>query len=838
MSAESLILRGELRGEKKLYILAALTTAFATAALTLVLSIGDTFERSFASSAKTLLGGDISVRLRQRDFTADELKWLRENSLNSSLIRTAGVLAISGDNSQMTRVKAADSAYPLYGELRLQNGDANDLQNLLNASSDESGIYPAAVDGGLLELLNLSIGDTFQAVGLTLRIADIVTQEPDPDERVWMSAPLILTGSRAADDGHLSGSGMLSSRYVRILLPENETTEEWQKRLSTAFPAADWQVRKSQRSLPGLRRFVSRMRNFLSIMSLAAMIIAGIGVGGAASAFLRARTRAIAVIKMLGGDSKLITRVYLKMAALFIVSGAIIGAFIGATLLFWFSPYLSSSLPLKLSPEWPWSALLKAIIVATAMGAAFIILPVLRAGRVNPLTLFKADDNDSTPLTKRDFLIGACLWTAVFVIIPLSYREKIAAIGILGAAAIIYALSVLCARFAGAAVFKTMPPAISWGLLAISRNRHQTASGIVSLSIGMALLIAILNMEGNFSARIDDTLRQQAPTFYLVGIQQGQEEELEKTLVAAVPNATLRSIPFIRGRIKSIGGRDADTIDAPDSLNWILNGSRGLTWTGDDGYIGASQVSEGTLWDKNEQRPQASFDAEAAEAFGMKLGDELVINILGEPLTVIITSLRDINWQSFDINFVIILDRRPFGSIPYSLMGTTFTPPKDESAAKLAVVRKFPNITPISTGAVFDMAQRLLKNISLLLQAAAIFMLIGAAPVVIAALMDGQRRRVRDAITLRLLGAPISSLIGKGLTEFATIAAVALLPALIFGMLASKLTVEHIFELEWQINRGSPLLVAAAGFILFSLIGSFSIAKWVRQPPLAVIRND
>lgn len=837
MSAEAKIFRSELRGEKHLYGLAALTTVFAAVALTLVLAVGDTFERSFAASAQTLLGGDVSVRLRQRDFSAAETAWLQQNSRALSAVQVAAALAVVGDNNQMVRIKFADSAYPLYGKLTLQNNDAVALQNLLAADAEAGGAYPVAVAEELLILLDLQIGDRFTAAGLTLRISDVVLQEPDPDQRLWMAVPLVLAGVKAATHSS-AGGNLLASRFIRVLLPAGVTDEAWMARLTAAFPDSEWRVRAAPQAMPSLRNFIKRMRNFLSLMSLAAMFTAGIGIGGATSAFLRARLRAISIVKMLGGNRRLIARVYLQIAALFVLGGGVAGTAIGAVLLFQVAPFLSASLPLSLTPQWPWAAMGKALFVTAAFAAAFVIPPVLRAGRSNPLTLFKAAGNeqDAPPYTRYDFIVNALVWAAVLLLIPLGWRVKIAAVGILSAAALIYGLSVLCAQLAGSVARRTVPP-ISWGLLAVSRNCRQTAGSVVALSIGMALLIAILNIQSNFVGRINDTLRRQAPAIYLLGIQEKQLPPLRQTLTEESPQARLRTIPFMRGRIKSLAGKKTETIKASPEYQWILSGDRGLTWT-DGGYIGASKVVAGTLWAKNESRPQASFEAAAAKEFGLKLGDSMELSILGRRLTTVITSFREADWQSFDVNFVVLLDRRPFGTAPYSMMGAAFLPPADEAKVKLAIARTFPNITPISLGTVFDLTQRLLRNVALLLQAAAVFILAGTIPVVVSSLMDSQRRRVQDAVTLRLLGAPRNALIIKGLAEFTAITAAALLPALIFGLLAAKLVVEILFELKWEINGGHPLLIAAAGASLFLLVGCFSIARWIRQPPLAVIRND
>ena len=868
------ILRCELRGEKRLFLLSALTTVVAVAALALVLAVGDSFNRSFADSAKALLGGDLAVRLSQRDFADNEIEWMRDNSARISKVRIAGALAVAGQRTHLVRIKSVDAAYPLYGALILEDEsvDADAVYDALSSTSstrspstlsttssttsstststsstttspsttsptDSPAPLPALISKELATLLTLQVGARFDAGGLSLQVAGIILKEPDPDSRIWMSAALVLVGDDAI--AALTAPGMLGRSVVRVQLRDGDTPQTWRARLDAAFPAADWRVREATSAMRGLRRFVERMRDFLSLMSLAAMLMAGLGVGRAAAAFLRARIRAIAVIKMLGGDARLIARVYLAIVFIFILGGALGGAFVGGALLFWAAPLLTPSLPITLAAEWPWSAMARALAAAMLLGAAFIVPPTLRFARVNPLALFNADavDNAVPRATRRDVLTAVLMCALAIVCIPLAPREKFALGVILLAAAAMHGAAMLCAAGGGRIAGKLRPP-WSWGLLAIARNRRRTATTVVSFTVGIALLIAALNMEGNFAARIDDTLRREAPAFYMLGIREDQHRELLNAITAIAPQARVRMLPFLRGRIQAIGGRNADDIDAPPSARWILRGDRGLTWSTAGDYLGASRVSAGAVWDESESRAQLSFDAEAAEELGVSLGDEFELTILGRRWSTVVTSFRDIDWQSFDINFTMILDRRPFGNAPYSLMAAVFVPPQSEAAIKLEVARNYPNVTPIATGAAFAIIKQLLEKMSLLLQAAAVFILLSGAPLIIAALLDGQRNRTREAATMRLLGAKRSLLIAKSAVEFSTMAAVALLPAVAFGLLAGKVVVENIFELTWRIGAGQPLLVALGGALLFLCAGVFSIAHWLRYPPLSLMRND
>ena len=129
MSPVRFVVRAELRGKKELFALAAAAMGFAAAVLALVLSLADSFEISFNQSARELLGGDMSVRLTQRDFAPKEMQWLRDNSEGFSLMRAARVLATANDNAVIARLKAVDDSYPLYGNFAVRDATKNAKNN-------------------------------------------------------------------------------------------------------------------------------------------------------------------------------------------------------------------------------------------------------------------------------------------------------------------------------------------------------------------------------------------------------------------------------------------------------------------------------------------------------------------------------------------------------------------------------------------------------------------------------------------------------------------------------------------------------------------------------------
>ena len=838
MSPTAILFRRELRGDKSLFIFAALTMMLATAALTLVLSLSHSFETSIKQQGGTLLGGDADIRLSQREFTAEERDWLRQNSAAVADMRLSRALALSGERTQLVRIKGVDKQYPLIGELPLVHpvADSAAVTEPLFSSGGEA--TPAYIGKNLADLLELEVGDSFTAGGLTLQVQNIIIVEPDPDPRLWAGAPLVLVAIDALTDDSFMRPGALVARHSRVLLPPAVALAEWEQQLADAFPDAGWRVRTPANSQGTVRRIATRMRDFLALAALAAILLTGIGCGNSLSAFLRARIRAIAVIKMLGGSAALIYRVYLLLAALFAVSGAVLGALAGYGLMFLVAPLLSVYLPTPLVAEWSTLTFLRALLTALAMTAAFALPPILRFARINPLTLFTADSGeDRIPSDSwRARLIMLAAFTLVALVLPLDWDKK-ALLGfiVLIAAALYY----LTLAFATVAQRLAPPLPLAWrlGLIAIARNRRQTAAGVMSLGVGICVLAAIINTESNFSARIDDTLRQQAPALYFIGIEPEQQQTLERLIKTDSAQASLRVIPFIRGRIQAIAGTPANEIDAPPGEQWILRGDRGLTWT-DGSYIGASRVSEGVLWDESVSGLQASFDDEAAHAFGISLGDTLELNILGEKVAAVITNFRAIEWQSFDINFAIILSGLPIEGLPHTLMGGAYLPPEKTVAAQKAIYGELPNIVSINTATVFDAIQKLLLRTAALLQTTALFLIFAGLPMIIATLIENRRRRLRTATTLRLLGTAKATIIQAGIAEFVVMALLAVVPAALLGALGGYVIVTTIFELEWQSEWPALLAITVGGALLFLLLGAADIVRTSRQAPFPLIRNE
>ena len=541
MRVELTIARREFRGDKRLFAMSALTAAMASALLAATLSLADVFQGAFNRESRALLGGDAAIRLSQRDFKPEELQWLQDNSRKMSRVNAARVLAAAENNAHLARVKSVDQNYPLAGKVELRNGEYNPA---MLAEKDPDGKWPAIVAPALLDLLEIQEDGLFSAAGLNLRVAGVLSREPDPDRRVWFGAPSVLIANQAMRESGLLGPGGVVERNARVLLPENETAENWRERLDQAFPENDWRARTPEQAAGGARRFVERMRKFLALASLAAMLVAGIGAGGAVAAFLRARMRAVAVLKMLGARAEVVQRVYLFLSLSFVLAGAAVGIVVGEAAVMLLSPRLSANLPFPLQAEWSWPAALRSFLMAGLTGLAFAAPPVARFARLNPAALFNAGgrEDDLPSPAPRDWMLAGGAAAGVTVLAPLEWSEKILMLYVALAAAGLWLLAMLLARGAEGLAPK-FRGAVRLGLLSVARNRRQAAGCVVSFGLGVAVLTATIDAEANFRQAISGALRAEAPTFYMLGAREHQLAPLEGELTKLDESASVRALP-------------------------------------------------------------------------------------------------------------------------------------------------------------------------------------------------------------------------------------------------------------------------------------------------------
>ena len=260
----------------------------------------------------------------------------------------------------------------------------------------------------------------------------------------------------------------------------------------------------------------------------------------------------------------------------------------------------------------------------------------------------------------------------VAVAIGLAYDQRIAAVFVVRRRS--WCSCCCAARLALMAARAHLPRARSTMLRLAVANIHRpgalTPTVVLSLGLGLALLVTVIEIDGNLRRQFMAALPEQAPSFYLHRHPVDRDRTLRRLRASSRRRrATLEHVPMLRGRIVSARGVKAEDIKPSPDAAWVLQSDRGITYAADSPE-GLALV-EGQWWAPDYRGPPlVSFEKKLADGLGLKLGDDVVVNVLGRNITATIANLRTVDWQSLGINFVLVFSPNAFAGAPHTHIAT------------------------------------------------------------------------------------------------------------------------------------------------------------------------
>ena len=824
----------ELRGGLVGLRLLGVCLILGVAALAGVGSLASAINAGLLERGQLLLGGDVEARLSSRFATADELARFEREGTVSEVIRLRAMAGkAGGEDRLLAEVKAVDARWPLVGAFRLEGGTPC-------SGSISACIAPgtAAIAPALAERLGLKAGDTLTIGAANLRIVGVTADEPDAAGEGFGFGPGVLIARSDVDATGLIQPGAQFRSLYRIILPASSDPATVAKKLEAAAPDAGFQFRDRSNGAPSTRRFVDRLGQFLTLVGLTALVVAGVGVAGGVSAYLGAKTKTIATLKTLGADTATIRATYLWQIGLVAFGAVAIGLAIGAATPWLVAQFAAASLPVPpvLVPQW--AALATAAAYGVLIALAFALWPLAQAARMPAARLFRSitERRDRPTFGMVATIVGAGL--AIIGITIINASDRLFVLGFIAAAltliGLLWALAALV-RWLAARAPRPKGTLARLALANLHRPGAPTRQLIVALGLGLTLFATLAVIETNFTGQINRTLPDRAPTFFVIDIPNDGIDGFKAMVDAKAPGAEMTIVPSLRGPVTAVKGVPASQIDAgPDA--WILRGDRGLSYAAD--FPPANTLVSGKWWPRDYAGPPLiSIDDDAAKALGLKIGDEITVSVLGVEITATIASTRKIDWQSLGFNFAILFAPGTLEAAPHGWMATLAVEPEAERAIQSGIAKQFPTASVVRVKDVLGQVAELLGQLSTAIRAAAGVTVAAGIAVLIGALAAGARARTYDAVLLKLLGATRGQVARATLAEYGLLALIVSGLALLLGGGAGWYVITQVFKLEWQpdwVPVVGTVLAGGAVTVLLGLAGSW---RALSARPNAVLRD-
>ena len=807
-----------------------------TAALAAIGTLTAAIERELASSGQELLGGDLEVEVWQRDLRPDELAALQEYGEVSGGFRLQA-MASTPDAAAPIELKAVDAKWPMFGTLVLADGRE------VGAPSGSD----AWIAEGALERLGIKVGDSFSVGTVTLTAAGVIKDEPDRLSEGFQLGPTVIVARGVpAEAGLLQPGALYQSKHRIAFADPGRDPETVEEELTEAFPEAGFDFRTRDRASPGADRFVRQMSDFLTLVGLAALVIAGIGIAGGVSSYLDQRRSSIATLKVLGATSADIVRIYALQIGAAALAGSLAGLLAGVAV----TPLLAGALQGLLPVESGFIIAPGPLALAGAYGLlvafAFAAAPLLRARTFPAMALMRSG---IVPLARdRRALLATGLGLAAICALALLTTDQPMLsggflIGAGGALVLLAGLGWAIQHFA-----RRLPrpanPLLRSAIANLHRPGAPTGALVTALGFGLAAFVLLAAVQSAIDGNIQSRVPREAPDYFVLDVPRDKEARFFELVEADFPDAAIRSVPTMRGAVLAYGPKDkmirvADLEEIPEGA-WALRGERGLTYA--DRVPPGNRVVAGKWWSPVHQgEPLVSIDKRLADATGLKVGDYLTIGILGVERTARIANLREIDWESMGFNFALVFSRNAISDAPHNLAATIDLPENADSAARgtllRALVKELPSSSVIEVGGILVEARNLLQQVSLATLAAAAVTVLAGLAVLMGAIAAARAARTYDTVMLRVLGASRRQILLLQLAEYGLLAGLLALVALALGGGLAWVVITRLFEFDWLPDWGQVLAVLGLGVALvlgFALAGSLPL---LRAKPARALRE-
>jgi len=833
----------ELRGGLGGFRVFVACMALGAAAIAGVGSLAHGISDGLAREGRVILGGDLSFTLIHREATRDERAFLDRRG-DVAVVATMRAMARTADGrSSLVELKAVDRAYPLFGAV------TSDPPGTLDAQLARRGdAFGALVDPALLARLGLRVGDRLSVGAATVELIATIVTEPDKLAGGLAFGPRLMISEDALRATGLLQPGSLVRWHYRLRLPAAKASEAAAQEIKAAaeqqLPSAGWDIRTHTNASPQLERNIERFTQYLTLVGLTALLVGGVGVANSVKHYLDGRRNVIATMKSLGATGGRVFAVYFAEVLMLASVGIAIGLVIGAALPYVLVALLGPIIPLPLAAALHPGELLLATLYGLLTATAFALWPLGRAHDAPVSALFRDEVAPERRAPRKRYVLATAAAVAAltaFAVVA-AYDRKIAAIFIVAALGV-FAMLRLVAVLVMMVARRVRRPRSTVLRLAVS-NIHRpgalTPTVVLSLGLGVALLVTVLEIDGNLRRQFTAALPEKAPSFFFLDIAAADSDRFDALVRAQAPQGKLERVPMLRGRIVSAAGVKAEDIKAPPNIQWVLQSDRGITF-GDDVPAG-SRVVEGKWWSADYTGPPlVSLEKKIADGLGIKVGDEITVNVLGRELTARVANLRALDWQSLGINFVLVYSPGTFRGAPVTHIATLTFPDGGTVAEETSLLKRlegaFPAITAVRVKDALDAIGQLVMNLVLAIRGASAVTLVAAALVLSGALAAGHRHRVYDAVILKTLGATRRQLIAAYALEYLLIGLATAAVGVAAGSLAAWRVIVDVMTLPfaWQ---GAPAATAAlaalAVTLVFGLIGTLTALS---RKPAPVLRN-
>ena len=804
--------------------------------LSAIFTIEDSLKKELNDNAKVLLGGDLEIDYNRNQGDLTLVNKVKEFSTVSQMIEFSTMLSTTGrekNKSLFTRIKTVDEKYPLYGEVIYEPEDAYERM--------QKEPKTILINESLSKTLKIKINDKVKVQDQSFIVVGIIKSVPDVSGFVAFG-DWALAGKQTLEILKLNGIGSFLNYEYKVKFKPSDNPEKIESKIKDIFKDDQKvKLRFPENSASGLKRIINNFSQFLSLVSISAMLIAGIGIANTLLSFINQNNMSIAVRKAVGfysGNIK--TLYYLQLLILlFIITVISYGSsFLIVPIA---DKYLSDGLGLNVYPKFSLINFIKIFIVGLLVLIIFSIPTISSIDQVKASNLFRnVFQNLQFYYSKKSVILSFILLSFLVLLFTLGSERPS------------YSLGYFLAFFVCLIVFFLLSKIIIYLLkkfnfisnisLKVSiKNITQTKSitpiTIMSLGLGVTLLLTLALVGTNFKREIARSIPDIAPDYFFVGIQKGEKKKFEQGVYKMNPDANIEIVPMVSSGIVKINGVNPNSYIKPDNDSyWVIGSERRSSWV--ENIPKDNPIIKGEWWDLSKPNQlQISLDAKVAKDFNIELGDIFTLNIYGREIDGEIVNFREVDYRDLSINFAMLFNPQFAKKIPHEYLATAkFKNPDNFDETKMLEI--LPSLSMIKIADYLNKVTSVLNKVFIAVTLiSGVTIVIGLIVISSAIMVQGKVKEYQNLV-FKILGFSKKEIIFSSLIEFIIIFMSVILIAIFFAVIGSKFIMENIFELVWQFDFKVLIYLGASIGIVTLILIMLTNLKYLSPKVYPLIRNQ
>ena len=804
--------------------------------LSAIFTIEDSLKKELNDNAKALLGGDLEIDYNRNKGNLELVNKVKDFTTISQMIEFSTMVSTINrekNKSLFTRIKTVDTKYPLYGSVNYEPSGAFDRMHrepntlLINESLSKN--------------LNVKLNDKIKVQNQLFTIIGIVKSVPDVSGFVAFG-DWALAGEQTLEILKLNGIGSFLNYEYKVKFNQNDDPRKIEKKIENIFVDDEKaQLRYPENSASGLKRIINNFSQFLSLVSISAMLIAGIGVANTLLSFVNQNNMSIAVRKAVGfysGNIKNLYYLQLLILLLIITILAYGSSFLIVPIV---DQYLSDGLGLSVSPVFSLINFFKIFLVGLLVLIIFSIPTINSIDQVKASNLFRnVFQNLEFYYSKKSIFLSLILLSVLILLFSAGSERPVYSIGYFAAffvcLTVFFLLSKIIILFLKK--FKsTSNISLKVSIKNITQTKSITPITIMSLGLGVTLLLTLALVGINFQREIAKSIPDIAPDYFFVGIQNEEKRIFEKNILNMDPNANIEVVPMVSSGIIKINGVNPSTYIKPENDSyWVIGSDRRSSWT--DKVPEDNPLTEGEWWDLTKpDQLQISLDAKVAKDLNISVGDIFTLNIYGREIDGEIVNFRAVDYRDLNINFAMLFNPQFAKNIPHEYLATAKFD-NIEKFDEIKMLDKLPSLSMIKISdylnKVTDVLNKVFIAVTLI---SAVTIIIGLIVISSTIMVQGKIKQYQNLV-FKILGFTKKEIIFSSIIEFVINFISIILFSTFFAVVTSKYIIESIFQLNWEFDFGIFVNISIVIALVTLILIIFTNLKYLSPKVYPLVRNE